>query len=44
MEGDEQNAERLQKFISVSQIYAMVSMATGKGSSIFRDIVFLMWM
>ena len=35
-EGDEHNAEILEKFISVSQIYAMVSMATGKGNNLER--------
>ena len=35
-EGDEVKEERLQKFIMVSQIYAMVSMATGKGSNLER--------
>ena len=40
-EGDEVKEEMLQKFISVSQMYALVSLATGKGSSILRDIVFL---
>jgi hypothetical protein len=35
-EGDELKEERLQKFIMLSQLYALVSMALGKGSNLER--------
>ena len=41
-EGDELKEERLQKFIMVSQMYAMLSMAIGKGSNLERYSVLYM--